>query len=70
MASRDYAEISGIAHRLKGEGGSYGFDSMTEIGRSLEHAAATHDDGAVMALARQLLNYLDRVQVVFQPPKE
>jgi HPt (histidine-containing phosphotransfer) domain-containing protein len=70
VASRDYAEISGIAHRLKGEGSSYGFDSMTEIGRSLEHAAATHDDGAVTTLARQLLNYMDRLQIVFQPSKE
>jgi histidine phosphotransfer protein HptB len=70
VASRDYAQISSIAHRLKGEGGSYGFDSMTEIGRSLEQAAATHDDGSVTTLARQLLNYLDSLQVVFQPSKE
>ena len=40
MRGRDYAEIGRIAHRVKGEGGSYGFDTMTEIGRSLEHAAA------------------------------
>jgi histidine phosphotransfer protein HptB len=70
LAHRDYAEISRIAHRLKGEGGSYGFDSMTEMGRSLEHAAATRDDGAATTLARQLLNYLDRLEVVFQPSTE
>lgn len=70
VASRDYAQISGIAHRLKGEGSSYGFDSMSEIGRSLEHAAATHDDGTVTTLARQLLNYLDHLQVVFHPSKD
>ena len=69
-ACRDYAEIGGIAHRLKGEGGAYGFDSMTEMGRSLEHAAATHDDGSVTTLARQLLDYLDNLQIVFQPSKD
>ncbi len=70
VARRDYAEISRIAHRIKGEGASYGFDSMTEMGRGLEHAAATRDDGAVTTLARQLLNYMDRLEIVFQPSKE
>ena len=70
VTRRDYAEISHIAHRVKGEGGSYGFDTMTEIGRSLEHAAATRDDGAVTTLARQLLSYLDHVEIVFQPARD
>jgi len=70
VARRDYAEIKRIAHRIKGEGGSYGFDSMTEIGRSLEQAATMRDDGAVTALARQLLNYMDRLEIVFQPSKD
>ena len=70
VTRRDYAEISHIAHRVKGEGGSYGFDTMTEIGRSLEHAAATRDDGAVTTLARQLLSYLDHVEIVFHPAQD
>ncbi len=69
-ARRDYAEISRIAHRIKGEGGSYGFQTMTEIGRSLERAAAMRDDGAVAAVARQLLNYMDGLKIVFQPSKD
>jgi HPt (histidine-containing phosphotransfer) domain-containing protein len=68
-ARRDYSEISRIAHRIKGEGGSYGFETMTKIGRSLEHAAAMRDDGAVATLARQLLNYMDGLEIVFQPSK-
>src|SRR5208337_5492365 len=60
VARRDYAAIGRIAHRIKGEGGSYGFDSMTEMGRSLEHAAAIRDNGSVTTLARQLLRYLDQ----------
>src|SRR5260370_42628073 len=63
----DYAEIAGIAHRIKGEGGSYGFDTMTELARSLEVAAATRDDIAATTLVRQLLNYIDHVEIVFQP---
>jgi HPt (histidine-containing phosphotransfer) domain-containing protein len=67
VARRDYGEIGQVAHRIKGEGGSYGFDSMTELGRSIEQAAAMRDDGAVTTLARQLLNYMDRLEIVFQP---
>ncbi len=69
IARRDYAEISRIAHRIKGEGASYGFETMTEMGRSLEQAVAMRDDGAVTTLARQLLNYMDRLEIVFQPSK-
>jgi HPt (histidine-containing phosphotransfer) domain-containing protein len=69
VARRDYEAIGRIAHRIKGEGGSYGFEEMSEIGRSLEHIATVRDDGAVTALAGQLLNYLDRLEIVFQPSK-
>ena len=37
---------------------------MTEMGRSLKQAAAMHDDGAVTTLARQLLNYMDRLRII------
>src|SRR5258705_3504155 len=67
IGRRDYAEISRTAHRIKGEGGSYGFDTMTELARSLEVAAETRDDSAATTLVRQLLNYIDHVEIVFQP---
>jgi HPt (histidine-containing phosphotransfer) domain-containing protein len=67
IVRRDYAEIARTAHRIKGDGGSYGFDAMTELGRSLEVAATMHDEGTATALARQLLNYIDQVEIVFQP---
>jgi HPt (histidine-containing phosphotransfer) domain-containing protein len=70
VARGDYAEISRIAHRFKGEGSSYGFDAMTAIGRSLELTAAIRDGSGATTLARQLLSYLDHVEIVFQPAKE
>ncbi len=66
----DYAAISSLGHRIKGDGGSYGFNSMTDMGRSLEQAAAIHDDGAMTALAHQLLNYMDSLKIVFHPSRE
>ena len=70
VTARDYESIARIAHRIKGEGGSYGFDTMSELGKSLEQAGAMRDEGAVAALARQLLSYIDHVEVVFQPSSD
>lgn len=67
IAHQDYAQIGRIAHRIKGEGGSYGFDTMTELGRSLEVAVTARDGAAATKLARSLLDYLDHIDVVFQP---
>jgi histidine phosphotransfer protein HptB len=70
IARGDYAKIAAIAHRIKGEGGSYGFDTMTELARSLEVAAARSDNIAATTLARQLLSYIDHVEIVFQPTSD
>lgn len=70
IARRDYAKIKEVSHRIKGEGGSYGFDAMTEFARSLEAAAAKCDADAAATLARQLLHYIDHVEVKFQPSSE
>jgi HPt (histidine-containing phosphotransfer) domain-containing protein len=70
VARRDYAAIGSVAHKIKGEGGSYGFELMSDLGRSLEQAAAMHDDGAVTTLARQLLSYMDRLEIVFHPSSD
>jgi HPt (histidine-containing phosphotransfer) domain-containing protein len=67
---RDYESISRAAHRLKGEGGSYGFDQMTEMARLLEDAVANRDDAAIMKLAYQLQDYVSHVEVVFQPSED
>jgi histidine phosphotransfer protein HptB len=67
LERRDYAAIGSIAHKLKGEGGSYGFASMTTMGKSLEQAAAKGDGGAVTVLAEELLSYMDSLEIVFEP---
>jgi HPt (histidine-containing phosphotransfer) domain-containing protein len=70
IARRDYAEVSRIAHRIAGEGGSYGFPLITETGRLLEQAATARDDSKLTMLARQLLGYMDRLEIVFLPSSD
>jgi HPt (histidine-containing phosphotransfer) domain-containing protein len=67
---RDFAEIARTAHRIRGEGRAYGFDRMSEVGRETEVAAAASDDRAVASLAAGLLDYLDRVEIVYRPAEE
>jgi HPt (histidine-containing phosphotransfer) domain-containing protein len=66
----DYDTIGHAAHRLKGEGGSYGFDAMTQLGRLLERAVANRDDVAIMKLAHELQDYVNHVEVVFHPSED
>jgi HPt (histidine-containing phosphotransfer) domain-containing protein len=70
IARRDHAEVGRIAHRLTGEGGSYGFTLMTETGRLLEQAAAAGDDSQLTMLAHQLLDYIDRLEIVVLPSSD
>ena len=39
LEAGDYEGVRESGHQLKGAGSSYGFDAITDIGRSLEQAA-------------------------------
>lgn len=64
---REGEEISRLGHKLKGEGGGYGLDEVSTVGRKLEQAAAEHDFAATAGLARELVSFLDRLEIVYQP---
>ncbi len=60
----DFTEIRMIGHSMKGAGGGYGFDEITEIGSAIEEAALQEDSEAVQSGIEQLDDYLSRVDVV------
>ena len=62
----DFEAVARLAHRLKGEGGSYGFEEITEIGAALEAACKAGQLEVAKGLARELAAYLESVQVVYQ----
>ncbi|MGH7815024.1 MAG: PAS domain S-box protein [Candidatus Binataceae bacterium] len=66
LESGDYALASAVAHQLKGEGGSYGFPAVTDMGRELEEAAAGSDRERALELAHELARYLESVQVTYR----
>ena len=62
----DYAAIQRMGHSMKGSGGGYGFDEITAIGMRIETAAGTHDAAVISRQVEVLLDYLSRVEVVYE----
>ena len=61
----DYETISQIGHKMKGEGGSYGFDAVTEMGATLERAGLSKDLDAARHTLEAFTEYLESVDVVY-----
>ena len=66
LDQRNYETIRILGHSMKGAGGGYGFDYITETGRALENAANENKPEKVMQVVKDLSAFLDRVQVVFE----
>lgn len=62
----DYELLSQLGHKMKGEGGSYGLDAITDLGAALEVAAKAHDMDAARRCAGELMAYLDSIEIVFE----
>lgn len=61
-----FDQIKHVAHDLVGTGGSFGFEDMTVIGRSLESAADNRQTDEIKSLVEELAVYLSRVEVVYE----
>ena len=62
---KDYATISQIGHKMKGEGGSFGFDAVTSMGATLEQAALHQDLASLNHTLEEFVAYLDSIDVVY-----
>lgn len=62
----DFETIRVLGHRMKGDGGGYGFDRISAIGNLLELAAARKDVSAIHACTADLDSFLGRVEVVYK----
>ena len=62
----DFETIWILGHTMKGSGGGYGFDGITEIGQCLEHAAKDRSSRGIKRLVEELASYLHRVEVVYE----
>ena len=60
----DYETVESLGHGMKGAGGSWGFQGITDIGAALEQAAGSADADASRKWVGELSSYLDRVEIV------
>ncbi|MGI6366144.1 MAG: Hpt domain-containing protein [Bacillota bacterium] len=61
----DFETIRRLAHRMKGSGGGYGFDRITEIGAAMEQAAIQAHAVKTREQLELLRDYLVRVEIVY-----
>ena len=61
----DLDTIRVFGHRMKGTGGAYGLDAITEIGNTLEQAAIHQSTNEIEELLDSFLTYLARLEVVY-----
>lgn len=66
LGNENHQTMQSIGHSLKGVGGGYGFDGMSDIGAGIETAAKEQNITALMDLIKQLEAYMQNVDVVFE----
>lgn len=62
-AAGDFGTIQSMGHSMRGSGGGYGFDPITDFGARIEAAAIRCDGPSVIAEARKMRAYLEVVEV-------
>jgi HPt (histidine-containing phosphotransfer) domain-containing protein len=65
LQENNLSQIHIIGHRMRGDGGGYGFDAISTIGAALEQAAAREDRDAIRRRIAELIDFLARVTVVY-----
>ncbi|MDH4325237.1 MAG: Hpt domain-containing protein [Betaproteobacteria bacterium] len=66
LAGEDFEQLRHLGHRMKGVGNSYGFATVSEIGKRIEDGARNSDRGAIEPCIGEYADYLSRVQVVYE----
>jgi PAS domain S-box-containing protein len=61
LARGDFPAVTTLGHNLRGSGGGFGFQAITDFGAGLEQAADDGDRAGVDGLLVELSSYLDRV---------
>ena len=65
IEKNDFETIRRLGHSMKGAGGGYGFDYISELGRAMEEAAKKEDKAEIKEWTLKLKDYLDNVEVVY-----
>ncbi|MFQ6028815.1 MAG: Hpt domain-containing protein [Dehalococcoidia bacterium] len=65
LSKGDFETIRVLGHSMKGAGGGYGFEAVTEMGATLETAAQSQNQQEINQTVNQLATYLDCIEVEY-----
>ncbi len=65
LANNDFNNVTSIGHSLKGVGGGYGFELMSELGAAIEQAGKNSDTDLIAEKIDKLSDYLQRVEIKY-----
>lgn len=65
LSNNNFTSIASIGHSIKGVGGGYGFDLMSELGANIETTAKQNNVEAIRENIDRLDDYLKRVEVEY-----
>ena len=65
LAKGDFEQLRQLAHRMRGVGGSYGFDYVTTLGQQIEQCARNGDAQALAKLVGDYADYLTNVRIEY-----
>ena len=65
LVMSDFEIVRQVGHRMRGVGGSYGFDFITLLGRRLEHCSGVRDTVLLGELLEEYAEYLANVQIEY-----
>lgn len=61
----DFDSIAVLGHSMKGSGGGYGFNDLSQLGRAIEKAAKSRDKDSVRKSIIDLTAYLKKLEIVY-----
>jgi len=66
IGAGDFGTAEVLGHSMKGSGGGYGFDRITDIGRTIEFAAKDKDSNQILKALTELTQYLDGLEIAYE----
>jgi HPt (histidine-containing phosphotransfer) domain-containing protein len=65
LLASDFSTVHILGHSMKGSGGGYGFDGLTEIGLRIESAGKNSDPASARLALEDLKSYLQNLEVLY-----
>lgn len=66
LGMNDFQTIRILGHNMKGSGGGYGFDYISEIGKLLQFAAESNDSEQIMKCVDELDTYIKNIEINYK----